>query len=150
VNGKERLGDEEERQKEVPATDRHPTPAAIEARLCSAPRSIAGIWKLRTPHHDAICISSTLPHSLTLTLTLTLSIKFFKPTQSRSLLFGITFIFSRTTLISGTNLIVLSKCLGFYGSWARPIPSGKSRIGPFFPAPLELCWNISSCTLQKS
>lgn len=61
VNGKLRLGDEEERQKEVPVTDKHPTPAATEARRSSEldPPSIAGIWKHRALHHDAISISLT-------------------------------------------------------------------------------------------
>jgi len=74
VNGKERFGDEEERQKEVPATDKHPTPAANEARLRSALSSIAGIWKLRAPHHDAISIFLTLSNSSTQTKQPTLSL----------------------------------------------------------------------------
>ena len=64
VNGKGRL-DFDERQKEVPATDTHPTPtAASEARLRSTAASIAGIWKHLAAHHDAISLWSQTQHTL--------------------------------------------------------------------------------------
>ena len=110
VNDKECFGDEEERQKEVPATDKHPTLAANEARLRIALPSIAGTWKLRTLHHEAISISltdSTL-HSH--------SVKFFNLLFLGSLLQQ-SLLFSQALIYHFGPF----KWMGSKGSWAGPI-----------------------------